>query len=168
VPWLAAGVVVLLWAFWTVAPWFRRGDSTNHAEIHGSAVTSIQEIALSDPPDNIAELYFRRLRRLGGYLLWQTRWSPDSACVKFLPFTLIRFGATRREDDREVLTVANAIFSRHGGTLAFVRKGGRVRVELRGFRPRVAMPIYEVFQLPIHAALSRSFLAWLARRPRGR
>jgi hypothetical protein len=163
-PWLIAGGVLLLWMVWTFAPWLRRGASTNHTELHGEVVTSIQEIDCPNAPERIAELYLRRLGRLGGYLLWQTWFSESGSSVRFLFLPLIRFGALRREDDRETLTVGNGLLSRHGGTLAFVRKGGKVRVELRGFRPRLVMFLYRSIQLPIHAATCRSFLAWLARR----
>lgn len=161
---MIAGGVVLLWALWTLAPWVRRGSSTNHTEIKGESITSIQEIDCANPPQNIAELYFRRLRRLGGFLLWQTYHSETRSTVRFLFVPLIRFGAVRREPDRETLTIAHSLFSRHGGTLAFVRHAGMVRVELRGFRPRLVLVIYRFTQLPVHAASGRAFLAWLKRR----
>ena len=41
--------------------------------------------------------------------------------------------------------------------------GGRLRVELRGFRPRMVMLFYRWTQLPLHARAGRSFLAKLAR-----
>ena len=163
-PWLIAAGVVFLWLLWTVAPWFRTGTSTDHREIRGDSVTSIQEIDVPDPPDDIAHRYIRRLRRLGGFLLWQTYWSENGPSVWCAFIPLIRFGAVRRESDRETLTVGTSLFSRRGGTVSFVRKGGKVRVELRGYRPRLTMFFYRSLQLPVHAALSRSFLAWLARK----
>lgn len=164
-PWLIAAAAALLWGLWTLAPWFRRGAATDHRERHGSSVVSIQEITLSNAPSNLAERYFRRLPRFGGWLLWQTRWKESGPSVVFFGIPLIRFGALRRDVDRETLTVARAAFSRHGGTLSFVRAGGRVRIELRGFRPRLFMPLYWHLQLPVHAAMSRAFLCWLSRRP---
>lgn len=162
-PWLIAGGVLLVWGLWTLVPWLRRGDTTNHTEFHGDSVVSIQEGPCPGPTPDLARLYFRRLARLGGWLLWQTSFSEQSSSVRFLFVPLVRFGALRREDDRETLTVGRALFSRHGGTLSFVRKGDRVRVELRGFRPRLAMLLYRWTQLPVHAAAGRSFLAWVAR-----
>lgn len=163
-PWLIAGCVLALWFAWTVAPWLRRGSTTDHTEVHADSVVSIQEGPCANPPPGLAELYFRRLARLGGYLLWQPRFSEAGSSIRFCFVPLVRFGALRREEDRETLTVGNGLFSRHGGSLTFVRKGGRIRVELRGFRPRLAMLFYRWTQLPIHAAAGRSFLAWVARR----
>ncbi|MCE9583281.1 MAG: hypothetical protein K8T20_12395 [Planctomycetes bacterium] len=165
-PWLIAGSVALLWLAWTFGPWLRRGASTNHTEIHGEVVTSIQEIECAHPPERIAQIYLRRVARLGGFLLWQTWFSESGSSVRFFLLPLIRFGALRREADRETLTIGNGLFSRHGGTLAFVRKGGHVRIELRGFKPRLVMLIYRWIQLPVHITTCRSFLAWLSRRSR--
>ncbi|MEK7466258.1 MAG: hypothetical protein AAB074_02485 [Planctomycetota bacterium] len=162
-PWPIGAGALALWFLWTAAPWLRRGATTNHTEIHGGAVVSIQEGPCANPPEELAALYFRRLARLGGYLAVQTTFSEHAASVRFLFVPLIRFGALRREEGRESLTIGNALFSRHGGTLSFVRKGGRIRVELRGFRPRLAMLLYRWTQLPIHAAAGRAFLAWIDR-----
>jgi hypothetical protein len=164
-PWIIGGSIALVWLLWASAPLLRRGASTDHTEVRGGTVTSIQEIALDAPPDRLAELYFRRLRRFGGYVFLSTRHTDHDSVVRGLyviPF--IRFGALRREEDRETLVVANALFSRHGGTLSFVRRAGKVRIELRAFRPRLPMLIYRYTQLPIHRAQCRSFLAWLASR----
>ena len=163
-PWLIGGGAFALWLLWTAAPWLRRGTTTNHTEIHGGAVVSIQEGPCATPPGDMARLYLRRLARLGGYLALQTTFSENASAVRFLFLPLVRFGALRREDDREALTIGNALFSRHGGTLVFVRKGGRIRVELRGFRPRLPMLLYRWTQLPLHAAAGRSFLSWVERR----
>ncbi len=166
IPWLAGGGALLLWLAWTAVPWFRRAGTTDHSEIKAGSVLSIQEVDLPDPPENVAELYVKRLRRLGGYLGLQSYWSEQGSSVRCLVVPLIRFGTLRREDDREILTIGNGLFSRRGGTLAFVRKGGKVRIELRGFRPRMTLFFYKALQLPLHRAMGRSFLAWLARRSR--
>ncbi len=163
-PWLIAGCAAALWFAWTVAPWLRRGSTTDHTEFHAGSVVSIQEGLCANPPTDMARLYFSRLARLGGYLLWQTYFSEEASSIRFLFLPLVRFGAIRRDEDRETLTVGNGLFSRHGGSLAFVRKGGHIRVELRGFRPRLVMLFYRWTQLPIHRAAGRSFLAWVARR----
>ncbi|KAF0246838.1 MAG: hypothetical protein FD180_368 [Planctomycetota bacterium] len=162
-PWLIGAGVIALWLLWTAAPWLRRGATTNHTEVHGGAVVSIQEGPCANPPDSLAPLYFRRLARLGGYLALQTSCTESASVVRFLFIPLVRFGALRREEDRETLTIGRALLSGHGGTLSFVRKAGRVRVELRGFRPRLAMLLYRWTQLPLHAAAGRSFVAWVAR-----
>jgi hypothetical protein len=162
-PWLIGGGVFALWFLWTLALWLRRGSTTNHTEIHGGAVVSIQEGPCANPPGDLARLYLRRMARLGGYLGIQTTFTENASTVSFLFIPLIRFGALRRDEDRETLTIGSALFSRHGGTLAFVKKGGRVRVELRGFRPRLPLLLYRWTQLQIHAAAGRSFIAWVAR-----
>ena len=163
-PWLIGASVLLVWFAWSVAPLLRPGNATNHSEFHGDSCTSIQELACANPPADLAALYLRRLRRFGGYLFLQTYISRESSSVWCFFVPLLRFGALRHDDGRETLTVGNGFVCRHGGTLAFVHKGGKMRIELRGFRSRFPRFLYRGVQLPIHAAIGRSFLSWAARR----
>ncbi|HEX6348500.1 MAG TPA: RDD family protein, partial [Candidatus Dormibacteraeota bacterium] len=110
------------------------------------------------------------VERLRGYLALSARYTLGLVRavgwrLRLGPLTLLQMGEPRLEADAVAWPIEGGLLAAEpGGELEAGCRAGRLRAVLRGYRPRLPRPLYDLTQLPYHHAVSRLVLLQLRGR----
>jgi len=126
-------------------------------------VVDVEDVVAAPAPVPVERLRDRFLALSARYTLGIVQ--AAAWCLRLGPLTLIDFGEPRTRSGSVTWPIAGGLLvAAPGGELHVGWTEGRLRGGLRGYRPLLPIPLYDLTQRPLHRALTRLALLQLRGR----